>query len=101
MKIDEPKTPFVRTMPPDSDDDMPELSIQPPALEEVYFHESILPKESKVKVLAEDEWDTDEEEESVEDKEAHERFEKMRRSHYNMKNVLKKTASVSDEEEII
>ncbi|ORX98058.1 hypothetical protein K493DRAFT_300124 [Basidiobolus meristosporus CBS 931.73] len=101
MKIDEPKTPYVRY---DHENDIvlsdldsiPDMSLSGSATIPPLDIES---PSRGAHVVEENDWSEDEEEELDEEaKEKHERFLKMRAQHYHMGDALKHPVDVDDDE---
>ncbi|CAO3670011.1 unnamed protein product [Umbelopsis vinacea] len=117
MKVDEPKTPFIRYNPETDEVSMDGItpmvlsSREEPeddfALDDGRGNESDRSssstgsKQRRRVSVSDDDWDTDDLEEDEEAKKHHEEFERKRAQHYNMGNVLRHPAPTVEDEEAL
>ncbi|KAJ1900957.1 hypothetical protein LPJ66_001123 [Kickxella alabastrina] len=90
MKVDEPKTPYIRYN-PELDADLQEMEDLKLASEISSRSSSVVSSPKRAQVIAPSDWASDSEEECSEtegmseaDKSKHERFQKMRQQHYHL-----------------
>ncbi|KAJ1841959.1 hypothetical protein LPJ73_005949 [Coemansia sp. RSA 2703] len=89
MKVDEPKTPYIRYN-PDLDADLQEMEDLKLASDMSSRSSSVMSSPKRAQVIAPSDWASDSEDESTRaemteaEKAKHERFEKMRKQHYHL-----------------